>query len=69
MIAMKTIRYLALAVSLMPAAMCRAASPDGYDLLPVLDSPMRWGAVGVGLVFLFVISVVGFKQSKRTHLD
>jgi hypothetical protein len=72
MSAMKVMRYLVLAACFMPATLCwaAAAGSDGYEpILPIPDSPMRWGAVGIGVVFLLIVCAVAFKNAKRTHLD
>ncbi len=68
---MKRAKILALVVVLLLAAGPAVAKKkvERINGAPVLDSSMPWMAIGYAVAGLAGISVVGFKNSKRTHLD
>lgn len=68
-IIMKKLQTLMLAACLLPGAICMAASSDGYEVVLPPEPPIRWGAIGIAVVFGLVFMVVAFKNAKRTHLD
>ena len=68
---MKRAKILALVVVLLLAAGSAVAKQEVKRIhgAPVLEWSMPWMALGYAVAALAGISVVGFKNSKRTHLD
>ena len=59
---------LLLLTTVAPAVVALAGAADGYEA-PEIESKPHWAAIFYAFVALAGICAVGFKNSKRTHLD